>query len=126
MVVESDVQMQDVFREGFKRAGYRVLMTTDPVRALAGSARNTWPDCVFFNAQQIGQPALEMFNELGDDEHTGSVPAVLLLDETQKAWKSQAKTAPHRLVLSMPLTMKQLRLALAQLTPTGVQAGTPR
>ena len=55
MVVESNLQMQDIFRDGFKRAGYRVLLTSDPDRALerfrhspdiAGSvvfSAATWP-----------------------------------------------------------------------------------
>ena len=45
MVVESDAQMQDVFRRGFKQAGYRVLVTADPERA-AGRlppGRRAWP-----------------------------------------------------------------------------------
>ena len=32
MVVESDAQMQDIFRKGFKQAGYRVLVTADPAQ----------------------------------------------------------------------------------------------
>ena len=35
MVVESNQHMQDVFRDAFKKAGYRVLVTSDPVRAVA-------------------------------------------------------------------------------------------
>ena len=79
-------------------------------------------DCVLFNAQQIGPLALKMFNELGEDKRTESVPAVLLLDEGQQQWKSEARTARHRIVLSMPITMKQLRTALEQLLPAGVKA----
>ncbi len=121
MVVESDAQMQDVFRRGFKQAGYRVLVTADPERA-AGRFRQdaSVADCVLFNAQQIGPLALKMFNELGEDKRTESVPAVLLLDEGQQQWKAEARTARHRIVLSMPITMKQLRAALEQLAvPVG-------
>ena len=116
MIVESDGQMQDIFRKSFKHAGYRVLVTADPGRA-AGRFRQdaAVADCVLFSAQQIGQPALEMFNQLGEDKRTESVPAMLLLDESQQAWKSKAHTAEHRIVLAMPLTMKQLRTSLEQL-----------
>ena len=118
MVVESDGPMQDIFRKGFKRAGYRVLVTADPVRAVGWFQQNaSAADCVIFNAQQIGQSALDMFNQLDEDERTKSVPAMLLLGEAQGRWKSQARTAPNRVVLSMPITMKQLRATLSELTP---------
>lgn len=123
MVVESDAKVQDVFREGFKRAGYRVLVIADPVRAVSRFRQDPKvADCVIFNAQQIGQRALESFNELGDDQRTESVAAVLLLDDAQQTWKSHAQTASHRVVLSMPLTMRQLRAILAQLAPAKIRA----
>jgi serine/threonine-protein kinase len=117
MIVESDVNVQNLFREGFKRAGYRVLVIADPVRAVSRFRQDpVVADCAIFNAQFLGQAAVEMFNELGDNERTQAVPAILLLDETQKQWKSQAQVARHRIALTMPITMKQLRNLLAQLT----------
>ena len=116
MIVESDGHMQDIFRQSFKHAGYRVLVTADPGRA-AGRFRQdaAVADCVLFSAQQIGHEALDMFNQMGGDKRTESVPAILLLSEGQLPWKSQARTADHRVVLSMPLTMKQLRTSVEQL-----------
>ena len=120
IVVESDGHMQDIFRKGFKRAGYRVLVTADPVRAINWFQQDvSMADCVIFSAQQIGQSALDVFNQLDEDERTKSVPAMLLLGETQHPWKSQAHTAPNRVVLSMPITMKQLRATLSELAPAG-------
>jgi serine/threonine-protein kinase len=118
MVVESDVKTQDIFRKSFKQAGYRVFVTADPGRA-AGRFRQdaAVADCVLFSAQQIGPPALDMFNELGDDKRTESVPAILLLDESQQQWKSQARTTPHRIVLTTPITMGQLRTSMEELLP---------
>jgi eukaryotic-like serine/threonine-protein kinase len=123
MVVESNAQLQDIFRKGFKQAGYRVLVTADPVSAVGRFRQDvSVADCVIFNAQQIGKSALDMFNQLHEDVKTRSIPAVLLLDESQGAWKAKAHTAPHRLVLPMPITMKQLRATLAELAPAKVQA----
>jgi eukaryotic-like serine/threonine-protein kinase len=116
MIVESDGQMQDIFRKSFKQAGYRVLVTADAGRA-AGRFRQDMnvADAVLFSAQHVGESALEMFNQLGEDKRTESVPAILLLNESQTGWKSKAHAAKHRIVLSMPLTMKQLRTNLEQL-----------
>ncbi len=116
LVVESDLKMQDIFRGGFKRANYKVLVTADPLRAVARARQdNTALQCLVFSAQGIGKAALTGFNELAADERTASLPALLLLDEPQKDWKEQAACAEHRLVLTMPLTMKDLRNALATL-----------
>jgi eukaryotic-like serine/threonine-protein kinase len=116
MIVESDGHMQDIFRKSFKHAGYRVLVTADPGRA-AGRFRQdaVVADCVLFCAQQIGRLALDMFNQMGEDKRTESVPAILLLNEDQQTWEAKAHTAGHRLVLTMPLTMKQLRTSVEQL-----------
>jgi serine/threonine-protein kinase len=116
MVVESNAVMQDVFRTGFKRAGYRVLLTGDPARAFDRFRENaSTAECVVINAQQLGESAVETFNHFGNDSNTSFVPAVLLLDENQFRFKKLAQTAEHRIVLPMPITMKQLREALAKL-----------
>lgn len=125
MVVESAANVQNVFREGFKRAGYRVLVIADPVRALSRFRQDpTVADCAIFSAQAIGASAMESFNELGEDDRTRSIPAVLLLDESQRGWKSQISEAAHRVVLTMPITMKQLRATLAQLIPAKTSPGS--
>lgn len=123
MVVESDVKTQDDFRKHFKQAGYRVLVTADPGRATGRFRQDAGvADCIVFSALQIGPPALEMFNQLGEDERTESVPAVLLLDEKQRQWESKARTARHRIVLTTPITMAKLRTSLEQLLPTAAKA----
>jgi eukaryotic-like serine/threonine-protein kinase len=123
MVVESNGKMQDVFRESFKRAGYRVLITGDPARALGRFQQDVeTADCVVINAQQLGAAALNAFNQFGSDAKTKGIPVVLLLDENQP-WLPKAATDDHRIVLRMPITMKQLRSALAKLVgPAPAQA----
>ncbi|MEM6330197.1 MAG: serine/threonine-protein kinase [Planctomycetota bacterium] len=110
MVVESDTKRQDVLRELFKRNGYRVLVTSDPERAMtrfmtdAGAA-----DFVLFCSASAGQQALEVFNRFGDEMVTGPLPSILLLDETHGALAPHAKVAEHRLVVQMPVKLRQLR-----------------
>ncbi len=126
MVVESNTRLQDIFRDGLKKGGYRVLLTSDPQRALERLRKEPHvAQCVLFNAQQLGEAALATFNRLADEEPTQAIPAVLLLDDFQQGWKRRANTANHRVVLSMPITMKQLRATLGQLMPAteGSQTG---
>ncbi len=123
MVVESNQKLQDIFREGFKRAGFRVLLTSDPARAVDRFRRDgAAADCVLFSAGELGQPALRAFNALSEDKATAFVPAVLLLDQNQRVWEKDANVSANRKVVFMPITMKQLRAAVSELvagkTPT--------
>ncbi len=127
MVVESDVPMQDLFRDGFKRAGYRVLMTSDPWHAASRIEQNpAAADCMIVSAQFLGETALQMFNQLAENEKNKQLPAILLLDASQRDWASQAVTAPHRLVLPLPLSMKRLLAAVDRLLSATPQAGPRR
>jgi serine/threonine-protein kinase len=116
LVVESDPKWQDIFRGGFKRVNYQVLVTADPKRAVARARQDeTALQCLVFCAQGLGKAALDGFNDLAADERTSSLPALLLLDEPQRDWKTKAALCEHRLVLTMPITMKELRNTLAAL-----------
>jgi serine/threonine-protein kinase len=118
MLVEADLQMQGLLREGLKKAGYRVLLTSDPRRAFDRLIQEPGiADGIVIDAQAIGEPALEWFNRLSATPGTRSFPALLLLGETQRAWTAKAETSDRRRVLPLPVTMKQLRAALGQLLP---------
>lgn len=118
MFVESNVQLQDVLRERLKTKGYRVLVTRDPQRALSRFADGSKAaDCVIFSTSELGEPALEAFNQFGEGKHTSPIPAVLLLGEHQQDWKKRAKLNKHRVVMSMPIKLRQLREVLAKLVP---------
>ncbi len=109
MVVEANTRLQELLRTGLRKAGFRVLMTVDPMRALQRFRQDiTIADCMLIDARGIGQQAVEVFNEIGDDKLTSNLPVVLLLDGNQRPWMQRAKIGAHRVVLTMPVTMKQL------------------
>ena len=119
MVVESRPEIQDLFRSAFKKAGFRVLVMSNSERAVMRLMQDpTAADCVLLNAQELGASALKSFNKLAEDEMTARLPAILLLDEPQKKWKQHAKTSGHRVLIPMPVTMKQLRGVITQLVDT--------
>ena len=68
LVVESSPRWQDIFRDGFKRVNYRVLVTADPKRALARVRTGRERDCNASSSarKRLGKAALEAFNELGE------------------------------------------------------------
>ncbi len=116
MIVESKTDLQDLIREKLKNRGYRVLVYANPERAIERFASGEAPaDCVLFSAPELGNSALEAFNQFGLDEHTKDLPAILLVDEKQQHIIRNAITGPRRIMLSMPLKVRELRTALLHL-----------
>ena len=127
MVVESNQKMQDVFRSSSKKAGYKVLVTSDPTRAVERFFQDPdHADFIVFNAQLLGIKAVKAFNRLGEDVGTQHVPAILLLDENQKAWAKKCITASHRLIIGMPVTMKGLRGLMAKVLEKREKKNAPK
>lgn len=116
MIVEPNTQLQDVFRKSFRLSGYRVLITSDPLRALEWCRADAMTsDCVIINAQNLGRQAVEIFNQFGGDPKTDFIRVGLMLDEPQAEWKDIAQLSEHRVLIQMPLTMKELRQAITSL-----------
>lgn len=116
LFVESNSDMQNLLREHLKKRGYRVLITSDPTRAVQrveDEARLA--DCVILSTQDLGGTAVAAFNRLGDSETASQVPAILLVDKRRKSLADAAQTNDHHVLLPMPLKMKELRATLLKL-----------
>jgi serine/threonine-protein kinase len=115
MIVESDVKMQDMLRDLFKKNGYRVLVLGDPDRALGRFFDDPRAaDVVLFSTSSNGRAALELFNRFGQEGATRELPAVLLLDQVHHGWEEEARVNDHRLVAKMPIKMRELREVLVE------------
>ncbi len=117
MLVESKAALQNAVRERLKSRGYRVLVISDPNRALSrfNDEGGTPADCVIFGAAELGNLALEAFNKFANDEHTCEIPAILMADSRQTKIIAQARRGPNRKLLALPLKVRELRAALLQL-----------
>jgi serine/threonine-protein kinase len=127
MIVESNIEMQDALRDLLKRRGYRVLVISDAQRALARFEGGEKPaEVVIFCTTELGESALDAFNRFGEDTATGQIPAILFIAGPHREFAAQAHTAPHRILLPMPLEVRQLRGILLKLIaqPNG-SAPTP-
>ena len=125
MLVESKIEFQDLIREKLKKRGYRVLVISDPQRALGRFDPDEDPaaDCVLFSAPELGASALEAFNEFGKAEHTAHIPAILMVDRKQQYVIRGAQVGPNRMMLAMPLEVRELRTALLKLIKKPQSAG---
>ena len=117
MLVESKAGLQNVVREKLKSRGYRVLVIADPARALGRFAAGEEPpaDCVIFGAAELGTLALEAYNRFAEDDHTGEIPAMLLADRRQSRIINEARRGPNRMLLALPLKVRELRAGLMKL-----------
>ncbi len=115
MIVESDVKMQDMLRDLFKKNGYRVLVLGDPNRAVQRFFDDPrTADVILFTTSSNGRAALEAFNRFGQESSLRELPAVLLLDQLHVHWADEAQTGEHRAVAKMPIKMRDLRGALVE------------
>lgn len=123
MLVESKASLQNAIRERLKSRGYRVLIIQDPNRALARFEPEDEPpaDCVIFSAAEMGELALEAYNNFATTEHTSEIPAILLVDRRQDRIIAEARRGPRRQLLALPLKVRELRVGLMK-----VLAGTQR
>ena len=117
MLVESKATLQNAVRARLKSRGYRVLVIADPNRALGRFNAEEEPpaDCVIFSAAELGNLALEAFNQFANDEHTCKIPSILLVDSRQKKIVASAQRGPDRKLLALPLRVRELRAVLLQL-----------
>ncbi|MCO6458226.1 MAG: protein kinase [Pirellulaceae bacterium] len=116
MIVESKIELQDALREQLKRRGYRVLVTSDPDRALQRFEDNAeLADAVVFCTTELGHAALDAFNRFGRSERTREIPAILFVDKSQQDLIQAAERSESRVLLAMPIRVSVLRAALIKL-----------
>jgi DNA-binding response OmpR family regulator len=122
LVVESKMEMQDLLRDRLKKHGYRVLVFNEPQRALNRllESETRLCDCVIFCTGELGEIALDGFNEFGNHEATKDLPAILFVDNKQTNIIKSAQLSDRRVLLSMPLRVRELRDTLLRLLRTQV------
>lgn len=120
MIVESRSDMQDVFREKLKKYGYRVLVFSDPERAITRIEDNhtKLADCVLFSTLGLADDALAAFNKFGASDATKNIPAIIFVDGKQADLIKTARLSDKRVLLSMPLKVRELRETLLKLLGT--------
>jgi eukaryotic-like serine/threonine-protein kinase len=116
MIIDSNPNLQDAFREGLKKVGYRVLVLSDPSRAIDRcDTEEHVADCVVFGCHSLGKSGLAAFNRFAELDRTKNIPAILLIAEKQGAYVHEARLNKHRVVAKMPLKMREFRGVLKQL-----------
>ena len=118
VICETEVKLQDIFRDKFKKLGYRVLVVSDLQRAVTRATDEFEPaGCIILNGDTMGKRAVEMFRNLTSNPKAQELAAIIILSEQQAPLASQLQQGDKRVVLNMPLKMKELAAAVRRLAP---------
>ena len=123
MIVEPNSQAQETLRSHLRQEGFRVLVTADPLRPASLFTDQLQPaDCVLFSTYNLGEEALEAFNDFGDMPATKTLPAILLLGPKHQDWAARAKTGDRRTTVTAPIKMKRLLALFEKLLPAAAKS----
>lgn len=118
MIVENRLEFQNLLRDKLKNRGYRVLVLSDPMRAMnriGDSNDDQGVDCVVISAINLGNDALDFFNNVGQQANTKDLPMLLLVDQRQTHIVERAQVGENHRIIAMPLKVRELRETILQL-----------
>ncbi len=120
LLIESNVKVQNSLRERLKEIGYRVLITSDPVRGLArfsdlDPAEDLPADCVLFGCAGLGRAGVKAFEDFANGEHTSGLPAILFAMEKLEKYVKPELINEHRLQMPLPVKFKYVQRGLRKL-----------
>jgi serine/threonine protein kinase len=115
-VVESDEMLQERLRDKLKDMGYRVLLASDPMRALDRFRQQPY-DALVVDAGTTGEEGLLIFAHITEDALRKNLrcASILLLGKDQAGWVSRVPPTPTSAVMVQPVTAKQLKNKLSEL-----------
>ena len=115
-VVERNEHLQDLLRDGLKGEGYRVLMASDPVRALDRFRQQPF-DGLVVDARTTGEEGLMVLDNVLDEAErkNRSCAGLLLLKDDQASWAARVPRQPHVAVIIQDVTYKKVLRKLKEL-----------
>lgn len=118
LCVESQAEIQDVFRKTLSQMGYRVILVGNADLA-AERYQESPPDAVIFDVDGQGPEAIDALNDMhekaAEDGH--DLAALVILGPRQADLRSKLPTDERLVVLSKPLKMKDIQAVVEQLVP---------
>ncbi|MBT4693895.1 MAG: protein kinase [Planctomycetaceae bacterium] len=115
LVVDSRQTMQDLLRAQLSKRGYRVLFVSNAERAIQRLKDSPGEfDCAVFCTGELGESALNVFNQLADDHVTSELPALIIVEKNQASFASQARLSDLHSLLLQPVKVRELRAALVK------------
>jgi serine/threonine-protein kinase len=71
--------------------------------------------CILFNGKSLGMRAVRAFNDFSQYRSLRDVGAILILDAGQLDWADSVIALPNRVVMTMPIKVRELREVLTRI-----------
>ena len=115
-LAESNERLQDKLRERLKAEGYRVLIASDPMRALDRFRQQPF-DVLIVNATTTGEDGCYVFQHVLEEAQRQQIRCggILLVDAAQADWRDRMADLPTAAVLVQPVNYRQLLAAIRDL-----------
>jgi serine/threonine-protein kinase len=115
LIVDSRQAMQNLLRAQLGKRGYRVLFVSNAERAIQRLKDSPGEfDCAVFCTGELGESALNVFNQLDDNHVTSKLPALIIVEKNQASFASQARLSDLHSLLRQPVKVRELRAALVK------------
>ena len=125
-VVEDNAKLQDVFRERFKKLGFRVLISADAGNALSRYRQAPY-HALLIDAGSVGHAAIDSFKSIYAEAQQSylDLAGILILNEDQAGMASRARDLPGGAALVRPVGLRELVGHLKSALPefTGEEVG---
>ncbi|GHT25945.1 protein kinase [Planctomycetales bacterium] len=116
MVVDSNPKTQKGLETLMQKLGYDTISVQEPDDISKKFSENDLAaQCIVFNAQSLGMRAVRGFNDFAQRRGFRDTAAILILNQGQADWAEQVTPQHHRIVLTMPVTVKQFKESMTWL-----------
>jgi len=116
LIIDSNTQSQESLKVLLEKLHFKTLCINNPDNLLKMFKENDLvAQCILFNGQSLGMRAVRGFNDFAQYRSLRDVGAVLILDAGQANWTDSVTLTPNRVLMTMPIKIKELREVLNQM-----------
>ena len=116
LVVDSNPQTQERLKILMEKLQYKTLCVNSPDDVRQVFAEDDLAaQCILFNGQSLGIRAVRGFNDFAQYRGLRDVGAILILDAGQVDWTDDVTLTSNRVMMTMPIKVKDIREVLMQM-----------
>jgi serine/threonine-protein kinase len=116
LIVDSNPQTQELLKNFMEKLQFKTLCINGPDEVQKMFKKDDLvAQCILFNGQSLGIRAVRAFNDFAQYRGLRDVGAILTLDAGQTDWAESVTLLPNRVIMVMPVTVRELREVLSQM-----------
>ena len=116
LIVDSKPQSLEGLKDLLEKLKFKTMCIQNPDEVQSMFAENDLAaQCILFNGQSLGMRAVRAFNDFSQYRGLRDVGAVLILDAGQANWMDSVTLSSNRIVMTMPITVREFREVLNQM-----------